>query len=136
MRLVTAAILYFAIVFAVGFVLGPIRVLWLEAWIGKTLAVLRELPVLLEAMILAARWIPRRLGVGGSLRALASLASMGLGALVLEQLADLTVGLALRNITAADQLAHLETPAGLIYAASLVAFAAMPALVNFRRETA
>ena len=34
-----AAVLYFAIVFGVGFGLGPIRVLWLEPALGKALAV-------------------------------------------------------------------------------------------------
>jgi hypothetical protein len=59
-----------------------------------------------------------------------SLAAMGLGALLLQQLADFAVGIGLRGMTAAEQFAYLRTPAGLIYLAALVTFAAMPVLVH------
>jgi hypothetical protein len=131
MRILAASALYFAIVFGVGLVLGPIRVLWLEPWLGKTLAVLCEAPFLLAAMVGAARWVRRRVGLRRDWR---SLAAMGLGALVLQQLADFAVGLWLRGMNAAEQLAAFATPAGLIYAAALVAFAAMPALVGRGRR--
>ena len=55
---------------------------------------------------------------------------MGIGALLLQQLADFAVGIGLRGIAAAEQFAYLWTPAGRIYVAALVAFAAMPALVH------
>jgi hypothetical protein len=127
MRIAMSAVLYFAIVFGVGFLLGPIRVFWLAPWLGKTAAVLCETPVLIVAMAMAARWIPKKLGLS---RDLVSLAAMGIGALVLQQLADFAVGIGLRGIAAAEQFAYLRTPAGLIYVAALVALAAMPALVN------
>lgn len=127
MRLAGAAALYFALVFGVGFLLGPIRVFWLEPWLGKTVAVLCETPFLLIAMIVAARWVPKRIGLRADLK---SLAAMGAGALVLQQFADFAVGIALRGVTPIEQLANFKTPAGLIYAAALLAFAAMPALVN------
>jgi hypothetical protein len=44
MRILTSACLYFVIVFGVGFLLGPIRVLWLDPWLGKTAAVAVEAP--------------------------------------------------------------------------------------------
>ena len=47
---IVRAAIYFAIVFAVGLVLGPVRVLWLEPWSGKTIAVLLETPFLIAAM--------------------------------------------------------------------------------------
>ena len=51
MRQLPAAVaLYFAIVFGVGFLLGPIRVFLLEPRLGATLAVLLEAPLLLIAM--------------------------------------------------------------------------------------
>ena len=129
MRILAAAALYFAIVFGVGFTLGPVRVLWLEPWLGATGAVLCEVPLLLLAMILAARWVPRKVGLDRSVR---SRAAMGAGALVLQQMADIAVGIGLRGITPLEQIAHFTTPAGMIYAASLLAFAAMPALVAAR----
>ncbi len=129
MRIAAAALLYFAIVFGVGFILGPIRVLWLEPRLGPVLATACEAPLLVAAMIVAARWSPRRTRMD---KDLASLMLMGLGALLLQQIADFAVGIGLRGLSASEQLAHFATPQGLIYAALLLAFAAMPALLNRR----
>jgi hypothetical protein len=131
MRVVSAALLYFAIVFGVGMALGPVRVLWLEPRLGTTLAVLCEAPFLLAAMLVAARWVPRRTGLG---HGLAPLALMGIGALALQQAADLGVGIWLRGLTPAQQYAGLATPAGAVYLALLVIFAALPAALNARRR--
>jgi hypothetical protein len=130
MRIASAAALYFAIVFGVGFLLGPLRVFWLEPKLGATLAVLLETPLLLLAMLLAARWVPRRLGLDTGFR---PMAGMGLAALALVLLADFSVGLWLRGLAPAEQLGYLATAAGLIYVAALALFAAMPVLVNRRR---
>jgi hypothetical protein len=126
-RVAAAAALYFAIVYGVGFVLGPVRVLWLEPRLGATLAVLCEAPLLLLAIVLAARRVPRRMGLGGDPVALWG---MGVAALALQQAADLGPGIGLRGITPAGQLRQFATPAGLVYAALLLAFAAMPALIG------
>jgi hypothetical protein len=61
MRIIAARALHFLIVFGVGFSLRPIRVLLLEPRLGETIAVLREAPFLLIAMVLAAQWVPRKL---------------------------------------------------------------------------
>ena len=37
-RVGAAAVLYFLLVFGAGLVLGPVRVLWLEPWLGPLLA--------------------------------------------------------------------------------------------------
>ena len=127
MRILASALLYFAVVFAVGFALGPIRVFWLERWLGPILAVLCEIPFLLAAMIVAARRIPDWIGMS---RRFGAFAAMGIGALAFQQIADFSIGIVLRGIRPAEQLAYLSTPPGLIYLAALIAFAAMPALVN------
>jgi hypothetical protein len=127
MKIVAAALLYCAIVFTVGLALGPIRVLWLEPAIGRVTAEICEAPFLLMAMILASRWIPSVLHLR---RDPASLGLMGLGALAVQQGADLAVGVYLRGINPAEQLANYATAAGLIYAGLLAAFAAMPILLN------
>jgi len=127
MKIIAAALLYFAIVFTVGLTFGPIRVLWLEPKIGEVLAAICETPFLVVAMIFASRWIPSVVGVR---RDLVSLGLMGLGALAIQQGADLAVGFYLRGITLAEQIAHFATGPGLIYAGLLVAFAAMPILLN------
>jgi hypothetical protein len=130
MQVLTSACLYFLIVFGVGFLLGPIRALWLEPSVGKTAAVAVEAPLLLAAMIFAARQVPRWTGLGTTV---GSLVAMGVGALVLRQIADLAVAIGLRGMTASEQIASLAAPAGLIYAALVVLFAAMPVLVHLRR---
>jgi hypothetical protein len=127
MQILISASLYFAVVFGVGFVLGPIRVFWLEPRLGPTIAVLCEVPLLLVAMVVSARWIANRCGLR---KDCGSLVVMGIAALVLQQIADFAVGFMLRGMTPAQQLANFATPAGLIYLGSLVAFAAMPAIVS------
>jgi hypothetical protein len=131
MRILVASFLYFAIVFAVGFALGPVRVFWLEPRLGETLASLCEAPFLLIAMVAAARWVPGGVGPLASRR---ELLAMGAGALFLQQIADFAVGFGLRNMDLAEQLARFATLPGLIYALLLLAFAAMPALVNGRQR--
>jgi hypothetical protein len=131
MRLISAAALYFLIVFGVGFVCGPVRVFWLEPSLGEALATFCEAPFLLTAMWLAARRLPPALGLRPTI---VSLAIMGGGAFVLQQFADFAVGTFLREISPAQQLAHLLTPAGMIYAALLLAFVAMPLLANWPRR--
>ena len=127
MSIALAVLLYFVAVFGTGLALGPIRVLWLEPRIGKLAATLCETPLLLLAMAFAARWAPHFSGAG---RDTASLIAIGLGAFALGQVAEYTVGIRLRGLTAAQQLAQFATPAGWVYAAALVAFAAMPYLVG------
>jgi hypothetical protein len=131
MRIVVAALLYFAIVFGVGMALGPIRVLWLEPRLGPTLAVLCEAPFLLAAMLMAARWVPRKTQLGNNV---VPLASMGIGALALQQAADLALGIWLRGLTPAEQFASFATLSGAVYLALLVIFASLPAVLNVRRR--
>lgn len=129
-RILLAAGLYFLIVFAVGFLLGPIRVLLLEPRIGGLAAELYEAPFLLAAIVIAARTVPRMAGVIPDPRAWWAI---GLAALVMQQAADLIVGQALRGSSVREQIDRFATPEGAVYAALLVAFAIMPALVNHRR---
>ena len=122
-----AAALYFLATFSVGFLLGPIRVLLLEPRIGAVAATLCEAPLLLIAMAVAALWTPQLVGVTTSL---AAMLAIGIGALALQQVADLLVGVLLRGLSARQQFARLATPEGAIYAALLALFALLPALVN------
>jgi hypothetical protein len=63
MQILKAGILYFAVTFAVAFALGAIRVLWLVPQFGTRAAELMEMPVMLAVVIVAARWVVRRLAV-------------------------------------------------------------------------
>lgn len=128
-RVPHAAAAYFAIVFAAGLLLGPVRVIWLEPWLGNAIAVLIEAPFLVVAMWFAARLAPDWARVKGGWP---SFLAIGIVALILQQIADLAVGFGLRGMTLSDQLAHFATPAGMIYAVTLVIFALMP-LIRMRR---
>jgi len=125
-----AALFYFLAVFGAGFMLGPIRVLVVEPRLGAFAAVLLEAPLLLAAIVVAARFVPRLAGVPPRP---GPLLGVGFGALALQQIADISVGYALRGLGLTEQLARLATPEGAIYGALLLAFALMPALVNRRR---
>jgi hypothetical protein len=61
-EILTAALTYFCVVFAVGCVLGTIRVLWIMPNLGVRNAELAEQPLMLAVVFLTARWIVRRLG--------------------------------------------------------------------------
>jgi hypothetical protein len=67
MRSLKAAVIYFLFVFAVGWVLGPIRELWVVPRFDRTTGVLLEAPIMLIAMIISARWVIRRFDVPGTL---------------------------------------------------------------------
>ncbi len=124
-RVFQAAVIYFAIVFGAGMLLGPPRVLWLEPWLGKTLAVLCEVPLLIFAMWFGARAAPRWASVRGSWL---TFLAVGVIAFVLQQVADLAVGFGLRGMTVSEQWSYFATPPGFIYGACLVLFVLMPLL--------
>ncbi|MCS6807023.1 MAG: hypothetical protein RMM98_09600 [Acidobacteriota bacterium] len=66
LRWVKPSATYIAIVFGVGFALGPICVVWLEPRLGVRTAELIEAPFMLLAVILAGRLVGRRLCAGYS----------------------------------------------------------------------
>jgi ABC-type uncharacterized transport system permease subunit len=118
-----AALAYFAIVFGVGFALGTLRVLWLLPALGERMAELTELPLMLLASALAARWVCARLRVPATARARLA---MGAAALLLLLAVESTVVLALRGQTIAENLAQRDPVSGAAYALSLLAFALWP----------
>jgi len=129
MRSLKAGVLYFAIVFGTGFVLGPIRILWLVPRLGERVAELVELPIMLGVIVLSARWVVRRLSLPATLL---SRLTMGGLALALVLLAELTVVLWLRGLTLSEYVASRDPISGTAYYASLVVFAVMPMFVQRR----
>lgn len=129
-RILRAGVLYWAIVFALGFVLGTIRVLAIAPALGsETKAVILELPVMLLASWAAARWVVRRfepmgragwLGAGGFAFALLIAAEAALAALAFGQ-------------SAGEWAESLFVVPGIIGLAGQVAFALMPALAGGAR---
>lgn len=125
-----AALAYFALVFATGFALGTVRVLWLLPRLGERWAELAELPVMLGASALAARWIVDRFRLVAAEQRLAT----GLLAFVLLVGFELTVVLAMRGLTLVDYLASRDPVSGTAYVAALAIFAMLPLAFHPRAD--
>jgi hypothetical protein len=129
MKSLKAGALYFVLVFGAGFVLGPIRILWLVPRVGERAAELIEEPVMLAVIFFAARWVTGRLAVpvapGARL-------AMGLAGLALLLAAEFSLVLGLRGLTLADYFAQRDPVAGAVYHAMLGVFALMPLLIARR----
>ena len=126
MRLLKAGALYFGLVFGAGFVLGPIRILWAVPRFGERTAELIEAPIMLVVIVLAARWIGRRVaGLPTPLRLL----GVGFVALGLLLVVEFTVVLWLRGLTIGEYFAGRDPVAGTAYIMMLGVFAVMPLLM-------
>lgn len=122
MRIASAAIVYWAMVFALGFVLGTVRVLWVIPLMGLIPATLIELPLILGGSWLASGWLLRRfVNVRGS-EALA----VGALAFAILMAAECALAGVLIGQTPAQWLAGLAEPHALLGLAGQVMFALMP----------
>src|SRR5512139_3302975 len=109
MRVAGAGIVYFLLVFGAGFVLGPIRVLWVVPRLGERAAELLEAPIMLTVIVGAARWVVRTLAVPPAIPARLG---MGLLALALLLIAELVLVLPLRGMSFDDYLAARDPVSG------------------------
>jgi hypothetical protein len=85
--------------------------------------------MLLLAMLIGARTVMRWV----ALASLTALLGIGVVALVLQQCADIAVGVLLRGMSVGDHVRQFATAPGLIYAPLLIAFALMPLAVGLRK---
>jgi hypothetical protein len=129
MREFEAGALYFALVFAVGFVLGAIRTLWIVPRVGARTAEMLESPIMLVVTIAAARWTVLRLEVP-PIRS--TRLEMGCLALMLMLLAEFGLVLWIRGMSIRDYLAARDPVSGTTYYLLLMVFAIMPLLVARR----
>jgi hypothetical protein len=121
--------IYFLLVFGAGFVLGTIRVLLIVPHVGDRAAELLEMPLMLLATVLAARWITRRFSEPRT-----SMSRLAIGGIALSLMlaAEIAVGIGLRGLTAAEVILNRDPVSGTAYYLSLLLFAAMPWLVSRR----
>ena len=124
-----AGALYFVLVFAVGFVLGAIRTMWIVPRIGARRAELTETPIMLVVSIVAARWTVLRLAVSHMVSARIG---MGCIALVLMLVAEFGLVLWMRGMSIRQYLAARDPVSGTVYYLLLAVFAIMPILVARR----
>jgi hypothetical protein len=109
MRAVKAGVIYFLLLFAVGWILGPIRELWAVPHFGRTVAMLSEAVIMLITMIVTARWVIRRFAVP---QALGARLSMGLIAIGLLFPAEIAGVVWVRRLSLQEYLASFGAFAG------------------------
>lgn len=119
---------YAAIVFAVGFVLGSIRVFLVVPRIGVRWAELLEAPLMILASFWAARFMVWRWGLFGRAQCLV----VGMFSLAFMLLAE--VGFVLvQGLNIPEYITSRDSISGPVYLLSLGVFAAMPLLVSLGR---
>jgi hypothetical protein len=121
-RVIRAAASYWAVVFALGFVLGTVRVLWVIPRVGLVPATLLELPLILAASWFAAGWLVRRFALEAGGEALA----VGALAFAILMAAECALAGVLSDQSPAQWLAGLAAPNALLGLAGQVVFALMP----------
>jgi hypothetical protein len=124
-----AAVLYFMLVFGAGFVLGPIRIMWIVPRFGTRIAELMEMPLMFVVISVAARWIVRRLAVPYTISIRLGMGCVALGLLLV---AEFTLVLWLRGLSISEYLASRDPVSGTGYYLMLCVFAIMPLLVARR----
>ena len=85
MQILKAGLLYFAIVFGAGFVLGPIRIFWAVPCYGTRTAELMEASIMLVIVVAAARWVVQDLGVPSIQSRRLGIGCVGLGLLLVGE---------------------------------------------------
>ncbi len=121
--LVRVALLYFAIVFGAGFVLGAIRVTVLVPRFGARVSELSEMPVMFTVIYLSARLVVRKYAMtaspGTALRA-------GALALLFLLASEFALAVVLADRSLAQYVASKDPVSGSVYVALLVVYAVMP----------
>ncbi|MDX1925211.1 MAG: hypothetical protein SFV81_01755 [Pirellulaceae bacterium] len=115
------ALTYFAILFAIGFVLGTLRVMLLVPSLGPRNAELLEIPVMLVAIFFVGRWIARH--CQGRKQAV----GVGCMALALLLSAEVMLAAILFRKSPMEALLDKDPVSGAAYYVSLLLFAIMPA---------
>lgn len=124
-----AALGYFAVIFALGFVLGTIRTLVLLPRLGEFAAVLLELPV----MLAASWWASRRLAAAWQVPARPKpRLAMGCGALALLMGAEWLLAVLVLGLDTGQWLGRFATPAGALGLSGQIVFGMIPALQIYR----
>jgi hypothetical protein len=125
MPILRHALIYLAAIFALGFVLGTVRTLWLAPAVGHLAAVALELPVMLGA----SWWLARRMAARRPLPSRGAALQAGGIAFALLMALELALGMTLFGQSAGQWLAALTTPSGALGLTGQALFALMPALV-------
>ncbi|MFT7823331.1 MAG: hypothetical protein ABXS92_01090 [Sulfurimonas sp.] len=124
------SLLYFMVVFTVGFILGTIRVIFLVPAIGEKWAELLEMPFMLIAIMYTAKYLVNK----HLLLSLRDWLTIGFLALCLLLCIEFTLILGLRGISLSEYIASRDIVSGSAYAISLVIYMLMPSYI-YRFDT-
>jgi len=133
MRAAAAGCAYFALVFLVGALLGPLRIFVATPWVGPVAAVLIELPLLLAASWLICTRLASHCAVPTAAR---SRLVMGGVAFALLMVAEFALTIFVLGGTAASHFARYRAPDALLGLAGQLAFALMPLATRRSSRTA
>lgn len=130
-KLLTAGTIYFVLVFGAGFILGPIRVLYLAPAVGEFYAELIELPIMLCVIVAAARFIVLRFRS----RDITATGFLIVGAIALAFMlvGEFGLVLTLREQSLEDYFQNRDLISATLYYASLIFYWLAPYL--FARST-
>lgn len=126
MRILLAALSYFALVFGTGFLLGAFRVSLLVPRLGERMAELLEMPVMLVVILASAGFVVRRFALPA---ALPVRLATGLVALCLMVAAELCFAALLQGRSLREYVASRDPVSGGVYLAMLALFALMPVIL-------
>lgn len=124
---IVAGIVYFAMVFALGFVLGTVRTLFVQHAPsgGRLLGVLIELPIMIGASWFLCLSAIRRFAVAPTVTARVVMGGL---AFALLMLAELLVGALLFGRTPVEHFALYGDPSYVLGLVAQIAFALMPVI--------
>jgi hypothetical protein len=126
-RVIRTGVLYFAIVFAAGFALGVVRVLFVIPQLGARSAELIELPAMAAISYLSARWLIGRFQIPYTLSE-----RIGVGVIALALLvgAELGVVVWLQKLSVSEYISSRDPISGTAYLLSVLLFALFPLIVR------
>jgi hypothetical protein len=122
---IRAGVVYFVIVFAIGFILGTIRVLLVAPRTGELGAVLIEVPLMLMAAWIVCSSLTRRYRVAPRLM---NRVAMGVSAFVLLMMAELLLSICVFGNTIESTFTGYLTPHGFVGLGGQLMFALFPLL--------
>ena len=120
---IRAGIAYFAVVFAIGFLLGIIRVTLVVPRVGLLVAVAFEVPLMVSASWIVCRRLVQRFGVAGTTPLRLGMGAVAFGILMI---AEAALAVFLMGQSVAQHFASYGSAHAILGLAGQVAFALIP----------
>lgn len=132
MQVIEAALIYFALVFGLGFVLGAIRVAFIVPRLGVRTAELLEMPFMLVGIVLAAQFVVEQYVMPNTILAHASLGLLALGlfALGLLLIAEILLVVVVQRGNIRQYISNRDPVSGSVYLIMLLLFTLMPLIIG------